>query len=62
MSRCRPQKLGSQRLISTGAARWTRDDTKAGRRQDPQESPKTLAVQGFSFVAGAGFEPATFGL
>jgi hypothetical protein len=26
------------------------------------QTDKTLAVQGLSFVAGAGFEPATFGL
>ncbi|MEE8405569.1 MAG: hypothetical protein V3S32_00285 [Acidimicrobiia bacterium] len=27
-----------------------------------QETKKTQAMPGFSFVAGAGFEPATFGL
>ena len=43
-------------------ARWTRDGASGGVSTLIREMPKTPAMQGFSFVAGAGFEPATFGL
>ncbi len=45
-----PETVRTRRL-----ARWTND------LADPRQA-ENLAVHGFSFVAGAGFEPATFGL
>ncbi len=37
-------------------------EARDGRPEGTQKSRKPLASKGFSFVAGAGFEPATFGL
>jgi hypothetical protein len=41
---------------------WTRYGGSQQLVRDDPRKPKTLAEQGFSIVAGAGFEPATFGL
>lgn len=49
-------------LSGRGLARWTRDGAANVDRHPVRQSRNPLWLQGISFVAGAGFEPATFGL
>ncbi len=60
--RLRTAGASPRRSVATQSRSPRAMEAVSGHKPDTSQKPKTLALQGFSFVAGVGFEPTTFGL